>query len=70
MAPRERAVAAQGVLAALLAGERGAQLAAAGDAEVERGADPLAGEGEAMPRRIAGEPAWRRAAEGGELPLH
>src|SRR2546425_12465607 len=55
VARAERPVALQGALAAALARQDSAQLAPAGDAEVERGADPLAGQREAVARAVADE---------------
>ena len=55
VAPRVRAVGGERLLARRLPGEHAPQLAAARDPEVERGADPLAGEGEAVARAVAGE---------------
>src|SRR3954453_21815302 len=55
MAARERAVGLQRLLAGALAREHRAQLAAAGGAEVEGGADALAREREAVAGRVADE---------------
>ena len=52
---RERGVAAQGVVASLQAVEHAAQLGAAGEPEVERGADALGCQRQAVPRRVADE---------------
>src|SRR4051794_4103901 len=51
----EVAVRGERVLAGRLAAEHGADLPPARDAEVERGADPLAGEGEAVAGAVADE---------------
>src|ERR1700726_666837 len=51
----ERGVALQRLLAGLAALDDMAQLASAREAEVERGADPLGGGGQAVTRAVAGE---------------
>ena len=51
----EVAVAGQRLLARGLAGENRAQLASAGQAEVDRGANALGGQWETVPGRVAGE---------------
>src|SRR4051812_26353645 len=55
MTGAERSVARERLLAGVLAGEDTAQLAPSGDAEVKRGADPLAAEREAVPGAVAAE---------------
>src|SRR4051794_12831568 len=51
----EGGVALERLLARLAALDDGAQLAAARDPEVQRGADALGGGGQAVPRAVAGE---------------
>ena len=55
VAGRELVVAGQRLLAGLLAGEHAAQLAAAGQTEVQRGPDPLGGQRQAVAGRVADE---------------